>query len=178
MAAILLVTVALAGCFDGGEDGDTTTTTTTTTDGMTGTLTQTQTTTTATNTTDTQTTTGTTTEEPKRDPVTWDIEVQDNEFAPQTLSVQVNDTVRWTQSGGNPHSVTADDGSFDSHPDCDQVTGFLLSTCMGDGDTFEFTFETVGDGAYFCKVHGGEGGSGMSGVVSVLERHDATPDAG
>lgn len=94
---------------------------------------------------------------------TGDVEVIDNEFDPAELSVEEGSTVTWSQSGDNPHSVTADDGSFDSHPDCSAP----LFDCMGNGDTFEFTFEEAGGVPYFCKIHGGEGGSGMSGVIVV-----------
>lgn len=107
--------------------------------------------------------------------VTWDIDVGDNSFDAGSLSIQVGDTVRWTQSGSNPHTVTEDDGAFDSHADCDPLAPLdPLGTCMGNGDTFEHTFETVGDVGYYCKVHGGPG-SGMSGTISVLERLDDTP---
>lgn len=88
------------------------------------------------------------------------VDVRDNEFVEPDIAVTAGDTVEWTQSGSNPHSVTADDGSFDSHPNC-------LPACMGQGDTFSHTFETPGEYRYYCKIHGGPDGQGMSGIVRV-----------
>ena len=100
------------------------------------------------------------------------IDVQDNRFAPATVTVAPGDTVTWTQSGSNPHSVTADDGSFDSHPNCPPA-------CMGNGDTFSHTFDDSGEFGYHCKIHGSPG-QGMSGTVVVEaagEPGDDQPDS-
>jgi len=91
------------------------------------------------------------------------VEVADNEFTPDRVEVDAGTTVVWTQSGGNPHTVTADDGSFDSSATCPPN----FTDCMQEGDTFEHTFDQPGEFAYHCKIHGGEGGQGMSGVVVV-----------
>ena len=88
------------------------------------------------------------------------VDVQDDAFVPAEVTISVGDTVTWTQTGSNPHSVTADDGSFDSHPNCPGM-------CMAQGDTFQHTFEEAGTFAYHCRVHGGPGGAGMSGVIEV-----------
>lgn len=88
------------------------------------------------------------------------VDVRDNSFAPGTVEIVEGDTVRWVQSGTGQHSVTADDDSFDSHPNCPPV-------CMQDGDDFERTFEDAGTFRYYCKLHGGEDGAGMSGRVVV-----------
>lgn len=109
--------------------------------------------------------------EPKRDPVTWDISIEGNDFVDGSITVQVGDTVRWTHNHGTtPHTVTSEDGQtedFDSHPDC--IT--LASVgCMTDGDTFEWTFDVVGTTDYLCKVH-----TSMTDTITVLERHDAVP---
>jgi plastocyanin len=82
------------------------------------------------------------------------VDVVDNQFTPSQLTVQVGTEVVWTSDGQDPHTVTADDGSFDS--------GNLES-----GDTFSTTFDESGSFAYYCQIHGGPGGSGMSGVVVV-----------
>lgn len=99
------------------------------------------------------------------------VDVRDNSFAPATVTVTAGDTVTWTQSGSNPHSVTADDGSFDSHENCPPA-------CMGEGDTFSETFNTPGEFGYFCKIHGSEGGQGMAGtvVVQTVEQEPDTSD--
>jgi plastocyanin len=38
---------------------------------------------------------------------------------------------------------------------------------MMKGQTFSMTFKTPGSYPYYCRVHGGPGGRGMSGTVTV-----------
>ncbi len=102
---------------------------------------------------------------------TVDVEIQDSSFAPADVTVEVGDTVTWTQASGLPHSVTADDGSFDSSPDC--AGG---SECLGDGDVFSHTFDEPGEYAYYCRVHGAPGGVGMSGVITVTAADSGSED--
>lgn len=80
--------------------------------------------------------------------------VLDYRFSSKEITVPVGTTVVWRMEASVSHTVTADDGSFDSG---------TLNT----GDTFSYTFETEGTLAYFCEFHGGRGGEGMSGVVNV-----------
>lgn len=75
-------------------------------------------------------------------------------FEPQTLTVQAGTTVTWV-NGNITHTVTADDGTFDS--------GFL-----GSGETFDVLFDTPGSYPYFCLPHGGPGGIGMAGTIVVV----------
>jgi plastocyanin len=60
--------------------------------------------------------------------------------APQHLDVLAGDTVRWTNNSVRTHTVTADDGAFDS--------GRLVPS-----DTFTRTFTAFGDVAYHCVLH-------------------------
>jgi plastocyanin len=92
------------------------------------------------------------------------VTVADNEFRPPEITVVMGTEVVWTSSGAAPHSVTADDGSFDSHPEC---TGTDPSKCLGMGQAFRRTFATPGRFLYHCRVHGDVAGAGMSGVVVV-----------
>ena len=82
------------------------------------------------------------------------VDVVDDSFEPAQITVDAGAAITWSNSGPNPHTVTADDGSFRS--------GTLQS-----GESFSSTFETPGSFAYYCEFHGGPGGSGMSGVVVV-----------
>src|SRR5437763_11356315 len=93
---------------------------------------------------------------------TTNVTIADNAFQPKDVTVDQGDTVVWTDQGDNPHSVTADDGSFDSSPTCSFGGG-----CLAKGQTFSFTFDKTGTFAYHCKIHGGSGGVGMSGVITV-----------
>jgi plastocyanin len=84
-------------------------------------------------------------------------------FSPASVTITAGEQVVWTQNDDFPHSVTADDGSFDSSPGClgDQAK------CMKSGSTFEHTFATAGTFKYYCVIHGGKGGAGMSGTITV-----------
>jgi hypothetical protein len=85
-------------------------------------------------------------------------------FDPKTITVNMGDTVAWKIDGQNEHTVTADDGSFDS--------GDLKT---GEKTSFSFTFAKAGTFAYHCKYHGGPGGVGMSGTVVVQAGATAAP---
>jgi len=75
-------------------------------------------------------------------------------FTPAQLTVKVGTTVVWTSEDNAPHTVTADDGSFNS--------GNLKK-----GDSFKFTFTKAGTFPYYCAYHGTAGGGGMSGTITV-----------
>jgi plastocyanin len=62
--------------------------------------------------------------------------------------------VVWKNPDVDTHSVTADDGSFDSG---DVDTGGQYTRAFGAPGTYP----------YFCVYHGGPGGDGMSGVIVV-----------
>ncbi len=62
-------------------------------------------------------------------------------FRPATITVAAGDTVTWTSSSSAPHTVTADNGSFDS--------GDVVA-----GGTYKHTFTTPGvTVAYHCSIH-------------------------
>jgi plastocyanin len=84
---------------------------------------------------------------------TQQVQVQGMSFTPKNISVHVGDTVEWIWGDDN-HSVTADDGSFDS-------------TVLNTGASFPQTFTAAGSYPYYCVNHGGPGGQGMSGTVTV-----------
>ena len=85
------------------------------------------------------------------------IEISGHSFTPVTVTIKVGTTVNWLHRDGDfSHTVTADDGSF-------------ASGLMGENDRFSFTFDTPGTYAYYCEFHGGAGGAGMSGVITVEE---------
>lgn len=80
-------------------------------------------------------------------------------YDPNPIEVSVGDTVTWTNDDSTPHTVTSGsngqpDGKFDSSPN--------LNPLMAPGDTFEHTFEEIGEFAYYCAVH-----PNMVGTVSV-----------
>jgi len=84
--------------------------------------------------------------------------VTDQGFEPPDIVVHQGDTVRWEFDGVLPHTATADDGSFDS--------GILQP-----GDTFTFTFDTLGTYTYICTLH-----PFMVGSITVVPIDEDIPD--
>jgi plastocyanin len=82
------------------------------------------------------------------------IAAADGYFNPEVTRVPIGTTIEWTNIGRNVHTITADDGSFDS--------GDVQS-----GGTYRHTFESVGAYRYYCIYHGAQGGRGMAGVILV-----------
>ncbi len=76
-------------------------------------------------------------------------------FTPDQSTIGVGETVQWDNVQGF-HNVVADDGSFTSGLPADAPW------------TYSDTFTTPGTFLYYCVVHGGPGGVGMSGVITVL----------
>src|SRR5690349_1381815 len=90
------------------------------------------------------------------------IDITDSKYTPATLEIPAGTTVIWIDNGSFPHTVTADDGAFDSGQ-------------LAKGDTFEFTFDTATTIAFHCEFHGGAGGVGMSGAITVNAAAEPTP---
>jgi plastocyanin len=76
------------------------------------------------------------------------VTIEDFAFKPGAVTVKAGTSVTWTNQG-RTHTVTADDGSFDS--------GRIAS-----GATFSMTFKKTGTYAYHCAIH-----SSMVGQVVV-----------
>src|SRR4051794_16653815 len=104
------------------------------------------------------------------------VSIEHREFVPRELTVSVGDEVTWTHRDGEQvHSVTADDGSYDSNPLCSAANP---KECMSDHDTFKHTFGAEGRYPYFSKTWGGPGGQGVSGVISVVTAPPPSPKKG
>ncbi|MGH9037587.1 MAG: plastocyanin/azurin family copper-binding protein, partial [Acidimicrobiia bacterium] len=81
---------------------------------------------------------------------TTTVSLKGTRFNPAEVTVAPGDTVAWRNDDNTGHSVTFDDGSFDSHPSCTQG---LISTvnCMDPGQTVQRKFNQPGDYPYTCK---------------------------
>jgi plastocyanin len=77
-------------------------------------------------------------------------------FVPTTIHVGPGGTVLWTNDSPLAHTVTADDGSFDSGN-------------IDPGESFIWTFDAPGTYQYFCQPHGAAGLKGMSATIIVDE---------
>ncbi len=82
------------------------------------------------------------------------VTIQNFAFSPNPLTIPVGTTVRFVNKDSAAHTATADDGSFDSGT-------------LNNGQDFTFKFDKAGTYAYYCKFHGGKGGTGMSGTITV-----------
>jgi LPXTG-motif cell wall-anchored protein len=68
------------------------------------------------------------------------VTISDFQFAPASVTVNVGDTVTWTNNGPTPHSATSSSGVFD--------TGI-----MDAGQSGSHTFTEAGTFAYICTPH-------------------------
>jgi plastocyanin len=86
------------------------------------------------------------------------VSIQDNYFQPPDITVAVGTTVWWVNEGQNQHSVTADNGLFDSGP-------------LKPGESYWVTFEGQGKVTYHCSpdmrgsVTVGDGGAEGGTVI-------------
>src|SRR5215213_5224359 len=77
------------------------------------------------------------------------VSIQDFFFSPANVSVPAGTTVTWVNEGNVPHTVTSDDGQFDS--------GVLMP-----GDSYTVMFKGQGTITYHCAIH-----PSMTGSVTV-----------
>lgn len=86
------------------------------------------------------------------------VSIRDFSFQPAQLSVEPGTTVTWTNEGNEPHTVTADNGLFDS--------GVLYP-----GDSYSVQFDGMGTVSYHCTLHPSmTGGITVGGGTPVLEQ--------
>ena len=84
-------------------------------------------------------------------PKMWNVSIEDFYFEPADAAIQPGDTIMWVNEGNTPHTVTSDDGRFDSE-------------VLNPGESFMFTFPESGTFSYHCEIH-----PSMTGSVSVGE---------
>jgi len=88
---------------------------------------------------------------PNPNPVATSAVTIDNlAFSPKAVTVKVGTTVDWTNRDEEPHTVSAEDGSFKS------------GTLAGNTNTFSRTFTAAGTFTYHCSIH-----PYMTGTVEV-----------
>jgi len=101
---------------------------------------------------------------------TWSVAIEDFYFEPTDAAIASGDKITWINEGSAPHTVTADDGSFDSG-------------VLNPGDTYTVTFSGSGTVSYYCTIHpnmvgsvtvGGEAGGEVA--VPIEPPVPATPE--
>jgi plastocyanin len=104
------------------------------------------------------------------------VTITDFEFTPASITVNVGDTVTWTNNGPTAHSATASNGSFD--------TGTFPR-----GQSRSHTFDAAGSFRYICTPHpfmkgsvtvqgASSGGGGTSGGDSSGAGNTGSSDTG
>ena len=68
------------------------------------------------------------------------IDIIDFQFVPQSVTVNLGDTVQWTNTGMSIHTTTSDTGIWDSGS-------------MATGQSFSQVFNTAGTFTYRCMIH-------------------------
>jgi plastocyanin len=72
-------------------------------------------------------------------------------FGPNPVEVKAGETVTWINDDAGTHTVTSEDGAFESE-------------LMGKGESFSFAFDEAGEYQYFCAPH-----PSMVGTVTVTQ---------
>jgi len=89
---------------------------------------------------------------PAADAATIDVDIVNFAFNPDTVTISVGDTVRWTNNDGAiSYTATSTTGVFDSGT-------------LGNGQQFSFTFTQAGIYPYHCSIH-----PSMTGTITVDE---------
>ena len=76
-------------------------------------------------------------------------DAESNSYSPNPIEVKVGQTITWVNDDSTIHTVTSNDGTFDSD-------------ILQRGETFNHTFDRQGAYPYFCNLH-----AAMVGTVSV-----------
>lgn len=61
-------------------------------------------------------------------------------FSPQTLNITAGTTVKWTNNDSTAHTITSDNGVFQSGN-------------VAPGSSFSYTFGQTGTFSYHCSIH-------------------------
>jgi plastocyanin len=85
--------------------------------------------------------------------------IQGTAFASQDITINVGDTVTWTNSTGISHNVNGTTATFSSNP-------ASFGNAIANSFTYTFVFDVAGNYDYRCDVHFG---SGMTGTVTVQD---------
>ena len=104
-------------------------------------------------------------------PKVWSVAIEDFYFEPADAAIQPGDTITWVNEGNHPHTVTSDDGQFDSE-------------VFNPGESFTVTFPEAGTFPYYCEIHPSMTGSvtvgaaGGGGGGAPMEQQSAAPAGG
>lgn len=86
-----------------------------------------------------------------------DVSIVNFSFSPSPLTIQVGDSVTWTNNDQFDHTATSDTSAWDS--------GSLAAQGV-----YSFTFTAAGTYAYHCEIH-----TAMQGTIIVEQASATTP---
>ncbi|MEO5906085.1 MAG: plastocyanin/azurin family copper-binding protein, partial [Saprospiraceae bacterium] len=89
---------------------------------------------------------------------THTVQVQDFQFSPEEITINLGDTLNFVWTGVIPHTVTSD---APSGPNA------FNSGLLGQGATWQLILNSTGTFPYYCIPHGAPGGIGMAGIINV-----------
>lgn len=89
---------------------------------------------------------------------TVNVSIEDFLFFPDSITIEVGTTIRWRNDGSIVHNTTSN-------------TGVWGSPTLSSGETFFFTFMSIGEYPYRCTIH-----PAMTGNVTVEAATDAEDD--
>lgn len=90
---------------------------------------------------------------------THTIEVRDFEFSPKFKTITLGDVVKFVWTGAVAHT---------SQSDATTGANTWNSGLLNTGGTYQITLTSLGSFPYYCAPHGGVGGQGMSGAITVI----------
>ena len=91
-----------------------------------------------------------------------EVDVVNVAFEPADVTIELGEVVRWTFVEGT-HTVTADDGRFDSGTQTSNTT-------------YDVTFNATGTFEYYCRIHSTPDGDRQNGTVTVVDQGEGPVD--
>ena len=90
-------------------------------------------------------------QQPAASPSEAQVSIKDFAFDPAALTVPVGTSVTWTNNDSTAHTVTSDDGTWDSGR-------------IDVGGTYSHVFDQAGTFTYHCGIH-----TSMTGTITVTQ---------
>lgn len=91
-------------------------------------------------------------------------------FDPATLTIDAGDTVTFKNdiAGLGFHNVASDPDAVTAFHCADACGASPVGDASSNAWSSTVAFPTAGTAGFYCEIHGGPGGSGMSGVITIV----------
>ena len=94
--------------------------------------------------------------------IEWNVTVDNFDFTPQILDIELGDSVTWTGNKGLPHNVVFDEENVPDGVDAEALSH--ADNIGEEGEKVTTKFTKAGTYGYYCEPHRG---AGMNGTVIV-----------